>query len=130
MNTGTGKTHIRHGSGSVRPYIFGPVALIDFVVQAFGAEIVENLSSGPDSFHVEARLGDSTFVIEAWKDVPKSRERSSIYVYVEDVDATYKRALAAGATAISAPENKPYQERAGGLKDVFGNTWYISTYTG
>jgi PhnB protein len=35
-----------------------------------------------------------------------------------------------GATSVSAPENKPYQERACGVRDSFGNTWYISTYIG
>ena len=47
--------------------------------------------------------------------------RSSIVVYVEDVDATYGRALDAGATAIAAPEDKPYRDRAAGVRDVFGN---------
>ena len=55
---------------------------------------------------------------------------NSIYVYVEDVDAAYARAMKAGATSISAPENKPYQERACGVKDRYGNIWYIATYTG
>jgi PhnB protein len=40
------------------------------------------------------------------------------------------RALSAGATSVAAPENKPYQERAAGIKDSFGNTWWIATYTG
>ena len=40
------------------------------------------------------------------------------------------RAMAAGATSVAAPEDKPYQERAAGIKDSFGNTWYIATYTG
>jgi PhnB protein len=51
-------------------------------------------------------------------------------VYVDDVDAAYQRALASGATSITAPEDKPYQERSAGVKDSFGNIWYIATYTG
>jgi uncharacterized glyoxalase superfamily protein PhnB len=56
--------------------------------------------------------------------------RASIYVYVEDADAAYARALGNGATSISPPEDKPYGERAGGVRDSFGNVWYISTYLG
>ena len=56
--------------------------------------------------------------------------RASIYVYVPDVDATYARALQAGAEPLAAPEDKPYQERLGGVRDAFGNVWYISTYVG
>jgi PhnB protein len=55
---------------------------------------------------------------------------ASIYVYVADVDRAYRRALDAGATSLAAPEDKPYQERGAGVKDSFGNIWYIATYTG
>jgi PhnB protein len=55
---------------------------------------------------------------------------ASVYVYVDDVDAAYKRAIEAGATSIAAPEDKPYEERACGVKDTFGNIWYIATFTG
>ena len=56
--------------------------------------------------------------------------RASVYVYVEDADATYGLAIRNGATPISPPEDKPYRERAGGVRDDFGNVWYISTYLG
>ena len=56
--------------------------------------------------------------------------KNAIYVYVDDVDAAYQRAMRFGATSISPPENKPYQERGCGVHDSFGNTWYIATYTG
>jgi PhnB protein len=51
-------------------------------------------------------------------------------LYVRDVDGAYKRALEAGASSLAPPEDRPYQERAAGLKDSFGNIWYIATYTG
>ena len=53
-----------------------------------------------------------------------------IYVYVPDVDAAYRRALAAGAISIATPEDKPYAERQAGVCDSFGNTWWIATYCG
>jgi uncharacterized glyoxalase superfamily protein PhnB len=53
---------------------------------------------------------------------------SVLYVYVPDVDAVYRRALQAGATSISQPADQPYGDRNAGVKDPFGNTWYIATH--
>jgi uncharacterized glyoxalase superfamily protein PhnB len=52
----------------------------------------------------------------------------AIYVYVEDVDAVYGRALKLGARPLAQLEDKPYQERQAGFLDVAGNTWWIATY--
>jgi PhnB protein len=52
----------------------------------------------------------------------------SIDVYVPDVDAAYRRALDRGAVSIAAPADKPYHERAAGVRDAFGNVWWIATY--
>ncbi|HKP46363.1 MAG TPA: VOC family protein [Pyrinomonadaceae bacterium] len=124
-------THIRHGFGSVRPYIYGGLTLPDFVEYVFGARQLERHDFNERSFHYEGQLGDSVIVIEAG-DLPahESGTKSSIYVYVADVDATFARALERGAITINAPEEKPYQERQAGFKDASGNTWWISTYTG
>jgi PhnB protein len=51
-----------------------------------------------------------------------------LHLYVPDTDAMYARALRAGATSISAPEDKPYGERGAGVRDPFGNSWFIATY--
>jgi PhnB protein len=53
---------------------------------------------------------------------------ASVYVYVSDVDAAYGRAMEAGAEEVAPPEDKPYGERVAGVKDSFGNTWWIATY--
>jgi PhnB protein len=122
--------HIRHGAGSVRPYLYGRLDMLELVKRAFGAVELERLETRNQGFHVEARIGDSIIVIEACDPPHPSGKPASIYVYVEDVDTSYQRALEAGATSIAAPENKPYQERAAGVIDSFGNTWWIATYTG
>lgn len=123
------KRHVRHGIGCVRPYLYGNTDLPELVKQAFGAEELERVEMGSESFHIEARIGDSVVVLETGP-VPRGVDatRASVYVYVEDVDAAYKKALECGATAIKEPEDKPYDERAAGVKDSFGNTWWISTY--
>jgi len=122
--------HIRHGAGSVRPYLYGRLDMLDLVKRAFGAVELESLETRNNGFHVEAQIGDSIIVMEACDPPHPGGKPASIYVYVEDVDAAYQRALEAGATSIAAPENKPYQERAAGVMDSFGNTWWIATYTG
>jgi len=86
---------------------------------------------GPDDGEVEVRIGDSAIALALGDECPEGvATRASIYVYVEDADATYALALRNGATPISPPEDKPYRERAGGVRDDFGNVWYISTYLG
>jgi len=124
----THHTHIRHGFGAARPYVFGNLDLADLVAQAFGAVELERHEMGPQSFHIEVRIGDSVVVLETGQPLPPGATVGSIYVYVEDVDAAYRRALACGATSVEAPQDKPYEERAAGIKDSFGNTWWIATY--
>ena len=124
--------HIRHGKGSVRPYIYGNVDLPNFVREVFGANELERLDAPMGGCHLEAMIGGSIVVIEAAESFPPGAHptTNSIYVYVEDVDQAYQRAIKIGATSIAAPESKPYHERACGVKDSFGNTWWIATYTG
>jgi PhnB protein len=127
MSTAT--KHIRHGVGSVRPYLYGRLDMLELVKRAFGAVELERLEAG-NGYHVEAKIGDSMVVMEVGDPPHPGGTPASIYVYIDDVDAAYQRALAAGATSVAAPENEPYQERAAGIKDSFGNTWWIATYTG
>jgi len=121
--------HIRHGVGSVRPYLYGRLDMLELVKRAFGAVELEHLPVGKGA-HVEAKIGDSMIVMEVSDPPHPGGQPASIYVYIDDVDAAYQRALAAGATSVAAPEDKPYQERAAGVKDSFGNIWWIATYTG
>ena len=126
----TKNTYVRHGFGTVRPYLYGQSDVLDFVIQVFGAEEIER-SETRKGFHVEVRIGDSVVVLEIgnYNDF-KDATRSSVYVYVEDVDATYHRAIQLGATSLSEPTDQPYQERGAGFKDSFGNTWWVGTYRG
>jgi PhnB protein len=120
--------YIRHGIGAVRPYLYGNLEVLEFIKQAFGGVELERLPVGSSGFHVESRIGDSVVVIEAAKTPPPSFTPGSIYIYVPDADAAYERAVAAGAVTIAKPEDKPYQERAFGVRDPFGNIWYVATY--
>lgn len=120
--------YLRHGMGAVRPYLYGNLAVARFIAEVFDAEALERLES-PGGFHIEARIGDSMLVLEVREDWPTTLVRQSTYVYVPDVDAAFAKAVALGAEVITVPENKPYHERACEVKDAFGNTWYVATFT-
>ena len=120
--------YIRHRFGAVRPYLYGYPDLFDMVQHAFGAVELERFEYGPNEHHIEAQLGDSVIVFELMPEPPATATRASIYVYLWDVDDAYRRALEKGATSVAAPQNKPYSERRAGVKDSFGNIWWISTY--
>jgi PhnB protein len=121
--------HIRHGVGTVRPFLYGRLDLLDFVKQVFGGvELERNIV--PGGFQVQTLIGDAVVVMAAMDPPYSAATRASVYVYVDNVDAVYAGAIAAGATSISEPTDKPFQERNAGVKDSFGNIWYIATYTG
>lgn len=121
--------YVRQGHGAVRPYLWGPVELPEFVREVFGGIELERFEFGPGSFHVEMQIGDSTIVIEAGE-LPRGVKPwfGSLYVYVADVDAVHARALSLGATLLTEVEDKSYGERQGGFTDIAGNTWWVATF--
>ena len=121
--------YIHNGIGTVRPYIFGRLDLLDFAKEVFGAVELER-NRLPNGFHVQAQIGDSVVVLSATDPPYNEATTASVYVYVEDVDATYERAMAAGATSMHPPKDQPWHGRMAGVKDSFGNIWYIETYEG
>ena len=120
------------GLRSVQPYLHLRNAhdMIPFVEAAFGAEAV-GLHKSPQGIvlHATIRIGNATFEIsEAHGEYqPKP---CHLHVYLPDTDAAYERALQAGATSIEPPRDAPYGDRAAGVKDTFGNSWFIATYLG
>ena len=123
-------SYIRHGMGAVRPYLYGTPDLLDFVDSRIRLRGTGAHEFGSTAIHVEVMIGDSVVVMEV-SDPPHASAGSVLdLVYVEDVDATYELALEAGAVSLAEPADKPYDERSAGVKDSFGNTWWISTYTG
>jgi PhnB protein len=77
--------------------------------------------------HAEVRIGDSVIMMggatEQWPAAP-----AALYVYVEDTDAAYQRGLAAGATSLQEPADQFYGDRTAGVRDRFGNQWFIGTH--
>ena len=88
--------HIRQGFGTVRPYLYGAYELPQFLIEVFGArEIERHEQPTRRGAHVELAIGDSVLVVEAGELPPTVEpESASVYVYVEDVDEAYRRAIA------------------------------------
>jgi PhnB protein len=78
--------------------------------------------------HAEVRLGDSVIMLSEAQGGEHKPMPTGIYLYVENCDATYKRALEAGATSVMQPTDQFYGDRSAGIKDQFGNHWYIATH--
>jgi PhnB protein len=121
---------VREGFHTITPYLMVREAaqLVDFVKQAFDATELFRTTGSAGGLHVEVRIGDSMVMIGGggtWNGEPMP---AAIYLYMDGVDTVYKRALQAGATSISEPADQPYGDRLAGVKDSFGNVWYISTH--
>jgi PhnB protein len=113
---------------AVSPYLIvnGAQATIDFLVVVFGARPLRIIPGDSGKIkHGEVRIDDTVVMladaIEGWPAVP-----AHVHIYVADVDATYARALQAGATSIQEPVQKDDPDKRGGVQDAGGTTWWIS----
>ena len=120
------------GYHTVTPYLIvnGATQLVEFMKQAFGA--TERGIMGPPGgpiMHGEVQIGDSIIMLSDGAGTVESQPtRSMIHLYVDDVDAMYKRAIGAGAQSQWAPEDQFYGDRSAGVVDAFGNQWYLATH--
>lgn len=121
---------IPDGYHSVTPYLTvrGADVLLEFVKQAFAAQETVRMAGDDGSIrHAEVRIGDSPVMVgepnEQWAASP-----GTIHLYVEDCDATYQRALEAGATSLQEPNDQFYGDRMAGVRDPLGNSWWIATH--
>lgn len=102
-------------------------ATIDFLVDVFAAEVKEVYESDGFVHHSELRIGDSiVMVASASEEFPAFP--FIMNVYVDDVDATFTRAVEHGATPLREPADQFYGDRTGGILDSQGNQWWISTH--
>ncbi|MFN8496402.1 MAG: VOC family protein [Anaerolineae bacterium] len=114
---------------SVSPYLIvnGASGTIDFLKQVFGAvELRRFPTPAGKVMHAEVRIEDTVVMLA---DSPDGWPSSSshIHVYVPDVDATYRRALEAGAISVQEPVQKDDEDKRGGVLDPAGTTWWIAT---
>jgi len=110
-----------HGLHTVNAYLHPKSSreLIEFLKQSFGGEELACYEHDGRVVHAQVRIGDS--VVEMGDSEARPM---TLYVYVDDPDAAYRKALAAGATSLWEPVDQPYGERNAGVVDPFGNQWY------
>ncbi len=121
---------IPDGYHTVTPYLVVPDVrqMIDFLSSAFGAELSESLEAEEDVIrHAEVQIGSSRVMIGLARGESKPTT-AMFYLYVEDCDGVYARALEAGATSVMEPNDAFYGDRSGGVADAFGNQWWIATH--
>jgi uncharacterized glyoxalase superfamily protein PhnB len=118
------------GYHSVNPFLIveGAPKLIQFLKQTFDAKVEESVNR-PDGriAHTELTVGDSIIMMS--DATPKyGATASHLYVYLENVDLTFKRALEAGASSVQEPTDQFYGHRTAGVKDPTGNYWWIAQH--
>jgi PhnB protein len=124
------KSYVQPGHHTITPYLYGGPALVDFLVEVFGAEVVHRSEADADgNSHQEVIIGDSRIDFGSGEFADKSMA-AALWVYVPDVAATYQKALKAGAKSVRKLADMTWGDRVCGVKDSFGNTWWIATHIG
>lgn len=115
---------------TVSPYLIvqGADATIAFLERVFDAIELRRFADGSGRIiHAEVRIDDTVLMLADaappdWAAIP-----CHVHVYVPDVDATYRKALEAGAVSVQEPVKKQDEDRRGGIRDAGGTTWWIAT---
>ncbi len=129
---------IPEGYPQVTPYLSvdGAAAAVDFYMNVFGATERMRMPGPNDTIgHCELQIGDSLIMLA--DEAPDIGFRSpktlggtpvTISVYVDDVDAVFERAVAAGAKALRPVETQFYGDRSGQFEDPFGHRWSVASH--
>jgi PhnB protein len=105
-----------------------PAPVIEFLKKAFDAQETFAMRDDKGNIgHAEVKVGNSMLMLGRAHDQWKSRP-GNFCLYVEDCDAMYKKAIAAGGTSISEPETQFYGDRHAGVSDSQGNNWWVATH--
>ena len=120
--------YVPPGFGTVTPYLFaeGAERLVSFLADGLGGtETTRTMREDGRIANVQVAIGTTTLMVsEASGRFPPSR--AAFYLYVENADASMRRAIEAGATLVMKVADMPYGDRQGGVADPCGNIWWIS----
>jgi len=129
---------IPDGYHSIQPYLYirGAADAIEFYKKAFGATERMRMAHADGRIgHAEIQIGDSCVMLadelperEMYGAKHYGGSAASLGLYVQDCDATYKQALAAGAKSLREPADQFYGDRMAGVEDPFGFQWWIGTH--
>lgn len=121
-------TNIPEGYQQIMPYLIVPnaVGFMTFMQTVFGAtERMKIMRDDMHVMHAELQIGASVIMLAdatgQW-----TQQNAGMFIYVDDCDTVYKKALKNGATSVMEPVNQDYG-RASGVKDAHGNTWWITS---
>ena len=113
----------------VMPYLIvkGAASFMKFMQDVFDAkEKMIHMRSEDVIAHGEITVGESVIMF-ADSTAAFEPRTGGFFIYVPDADVTYSKALAAGAVSISPMADMPYG-RSGGIKDPFGNDWWVTSH--
>lgn len=113
---------------TVMPYLIinNAASFIVFTQKVFGAtESIKIMRDEDTIMHAEIMIGSSTIMFADSNETYVSSP-AGLFIYVEDADEVYKKAITEGATAVTALADQDYG-RSGGVRDPFGNTWWITS---
>lgn len=130
---------IPEGYSSVTSYLCvrGAADALEYYKRAFGAKELSRCAGGPEGkiMHAEIKIGDARVMLA--DECPQMNFKSplafngtpvTLHLYVENVDATFKQAIAAGAKEVRPVTDQFYGDRSGLLVDPFGHSWNIATH--
>ena len=114
------------GFHTINPFLVvsGAAQVLDFLIKAFDAKEVGERFQAPDGkiMHAAVRIGDSMVEVgDGTEPMP-----ANLHLWVDDVDAMYRQAIAAGGVSLREPINEFYGERSAGVKDPGGNNWWLA----
>lgn len=118
------------GYHTVTPYLVVKNAsqFLYFMKQAFAAkECIKHVSENGEINHGEVEIGDSKVMFGSASGKVRPFP-AMLHLYVKDADAIYQRALKAGAISLREPQDRPFGDRTCGVKDAWGNQWWIATH--
>lgn len=121
---------VPEGYPTVTPYVVveGAAECLDFIREVFGGEEKMRMDR-PDGRigHAEMRIGDS-LVMVADAGGENTPQTAMLHLYVENCETTFERAVGAGATVLREPTDQFYGDRMAGVRDRFGNSWWLATH--
>jgi uncharacterized glyoxalase superfamily protein PhnB len=123
---------IPEGYHAVTPYLVCDELprVLEFLEAGLGAAVTERMP-GPDGevTHAEVQVGDSRVMLGAARGETRAQP-GMLYLYVEDADAAWKRAVDAGGEVVQEPADQFYGDRVGAVADPGGNSWWFATRKG
>jgi len=121
---------VPEGFVTVTPYLVVDRAsdFIEFLKKAFdGEETFRHKTEDGKIMHATVRIGTSTIMLGDTME-GMDAQTGMFYLYLDDVDDVYQKALNAKATTVREVRDEFYGDRAGSVKDKWGNVWWIATH--